>query len=514
MGKPTEILLAHAFSGESEARMPSLSPARLVRQLLFHRWFIPLTLSVIGCGYVLWEAAWLNGYAPRTLLGLVLLGVAGPGLAWATLTWTLRVAQGFQQTEQRRERQHQQLLALNKIGEAVNQSLELDAVLNHALDLVLELMRLESGQVRLVQDGRLVLRAARCVSPTFVAAEPAIDLGQCVCGKAAQTGELIAISDLGRSPHFAPTACACEKFEAVLSVPVRTADRVVGVIHLASQMPRTFDAAERALLTTIGGQLGGAIEKARLHAELKTLNQQLEAHVAERTHELVAAKEELTRKADVLAQVLAEERRIEEKTRAQIAHDLHDGVQQLIIGALFETQAARDALQRNPLAAATCLVSAQDLLRRIEAEMRRAIYSLRPVALDAHGLVPALRELAEGFARRTQIECSVSVEGTPRRFNPDAEVVTFRIAQEALNNIHAHAHAQHAHIHLAWGVRELHAEIVDDGAGFEIAQVTRQTRTHLGLIGMQERAESVGGTFAVISRRGEGTRVSVRVPVN
>jgi signal transduction histidine kinase len=448
------------------------------------------------------------------LLGVGMLGIVGPVITFITLTYALDAVVERAHAEQERERQHQQLIALNKIGEAVNQSLELDEVLNRAIDQVLKVMNLESGEVRLIENGQLVLHTARGVSPEFTAEEFKIPLGQCLCGKSAQQGQVIAIEDLARVTRLERKACACERFQSVLSVPVRTNEHVVGTIHVGSRVPRKFDDAERTLLAAIGYQVGVAIEKARLHAQLKSLNLQLESRVIERTGELLKAKEELSNKADELRQVLVEERRIEERTRAQIAHDLHDSVQQLIVGALFETQAARDALGNNPTSTATNLTSTQMLLRQIETEMRRAIYSLRPTALDAHGLVPALREYVEGFAHHSEIECNVSFEGAVRRFNPDGEVAVFRIVQEALNNVKVHSRATHVQIHMVWGVRELRVEIVDNGKGFDLAQVTQEPRTHLGLIGMQERAQGVGGTLQITARVGEGTRVSLRVPVN
>ncbi len=233
----------------------------------------------------------------------------------------------------------------------------------------------------------------------------------------------------------------------------------------------------------------------------------------DRATEWLAVKEELARRAEALQQVLIEERRIEERTRAHIARDLHDGVQQLIIGTLFETQAAREALAEHPDTALQRLDSAQELLHRIEKEMRSAIYNLRPVALDAHGLVPALRECAESFADISQAACDVHVEGTPRRFNADAEVAVFRIVQESLNNIEAHAQAKSCHIHVTWGARNLKVEIADDGRGFDMAKAMREARTHLGLIGMRERAEGMGGVVQIWSRVGEGTRINLSVPL-
>ncbi len=485
------------------------------------RWAIPLTLSALGIAYTVWENLIVRANAVTaagTIVGFALLGVIGPLLTFLTLTWTWRVQQSLEQAERARERRHQQLVTLNAIGKAVNQSLDLDTVLEAALNQVLDTLHLESGEVRLIENGHLRLCSSRGVSPEFVAAEQNIPLGYCVCGQSAQRGELIAVEPLNPPSEWRQTLCACERFSSVLAVPVRTTERVVGVIHVASRTPRSFDAEDRMLLAATGQQVGVAIEKAQLHAQLKMFsedalraNAELEARVTERTRELVEAKEELARKADALRQVLAEDHRVEEKTRARIAHDLHDGVQQLIIGALYETQAARDSLARQPETAASRLITARDLLRRVEEEMRRTIYSLRPLALDAHGLVPALRECAASFERAAQVKCTLRVEGTPRRLEPDAEVAVFRIVQEALNNVEAHAQAQRVTICLCFGARELEVQVADDGVGFDVNQVTQQARTHLGLIGMQERAENIGGTLQISSRVGEGTHVILDV---
>ncbi len=480
------------------------------------RWVIPVTLSLLGLSYTFWESVLWDGYpitSGQVLLGVGLLGITGPLLTFLTLTWAHRAAASYEESEAARERQYEQLVALNRIGESVSQSLDLDIVLNRAIDEVLAVMHLESGEVRLIEDGRLVLRTARGVSADFLSAEQTIPLGHCLCGKCAESGELMAVEDGTRVSGLAYTGCAAEQFRSWLSMPVRAADRVVGVIHVASRVPRTFDASDRALLAAIGQQVGAAIDKARLHSEVKALNQQLEARVVERTGALVAAKEELAHKADALRQVLTEERRVEERTRSRIAHDLHDGIQQIIIGALFQVQAARESLAQNPFTAMERLDAAQELLHRIESEMRGAIYSLRPMALDAQGLVPALRECATSAGRAGLTPCELFVQGTPRRFNPDAEVAAFRIAQEALNNLETHAHARHARVSVCFEARAVQVQVVDDGQGFDRSELAQQTRTHLGLIGMQERAQSVGGTLQVSSRVGEGTSVTLNIPI-
>lgn len=244
----------------------------------------------------------------------------------------------------------------------------------------------------------------------------------------------------------------------------------------------------------------------------KAANLELESRVAERTLELEHARQQLSEKAEMLSAMLAAERRIEEKTRAGIAADLHDGVQQLIVGALYEIQSTRDTAIQNPASVPLRLSATQDLLRRIEAEMRRAIYSLHPVALDAQGLVPALRECTERFGRRTGITCGFKVDGRSRRLTPEVEVAVFRVAQEALNNVDMHAHARSVQVNLGFGNLALTLRVSDDGLGFDPCAIQKRASAHLGLISMRERVNSVGGTLEIQSQPGQGTIIVLSVP--
>lgn len=478
------------------------------------RYAVPALIALLGLLYTAWLVTTTGANPAWTVIGFVLLGVGAPAAVHLVLSRLEQKSHQLAAERLRYQREHRHLTALHAIGEAVNRSLDLDTLLQQALERVLAVMELDAGDVRLIEGGRLVLRATRAMSPAFIAAEEFVPLGRCQCGQAAQRGEVLVVEDLNHHPGLPRTACARERFGAVLSVPVQTTERVVGLIHVVSRTPRTFDQADRELLRAIGHQIGIAVERAQFHDELKALNAELEARVAERTRELEAAKEALAQTADALRQILQEERRIEERTRGRIAHDLHDSVQQLIIGALFQTQAARDLLPGQPGLAAARLVETQHLLRCIETEMRAAIFSLRPVALDAHGLVPALREIAAEFRRVAGIPCDVQLAGVPRRFDADAEVVAFRVVQEALNNLSTHARASAARIGIEFGSQHVSVEVSDDGIGFDLDAIQQQPRAHLGLIGMRERAESVGGELSIWSRPGEGTRVTLRVPVH
>ncbi|HEX7593554.1 MAG TPA: hypothetical protein VF429_05220, partial [Anaerolineae bacterium] len=108
--------------------LPEQGPARLARRLALYRWLIPLILSALGFGYTVWESILWDGYprlSAQVLIGFALLGVAGPALTLFTLILAARAAAERQNAERDREQQRQQLIALNTIGESVNQSLEL-----------------------------------------------------------------------------------------------------------------------------------------------------------------------------------------------------------------------------------------------------------------------------------------------------------------------------------------------------------------------------------------------------
>jgi signal transduction histidine kinase len=410
---------------------------------------------------------------------------------------------------------HERLLALAAVSEAVNSSLDLRTVLELALDRALEAAGLPAGDIRLLVGHHLELVASRDVSPAFLAAEGQIPLGHCFCGHAARHGRIALIEDLSGLPGLSTSACACERFAAIVSVPIRAGSRTVGVLHAAARDARAFGDEDRVLLEAIGQQIGVAIEKARLHEELKALNRDLEARVAQRTAELAATQDALAEKAEQLRQMLVGERRIEERTRARVAHDLHDGVQQLIIGALFELQAARQMTRsgENASFVGERLAAAQTLLRELETEMRAAIYNLRPVALDAHGLAAALRESAATFQRATGVACAVTVQGQTLRLPQDAELAVFRIVQEALNNVEAHANAQRVMVRLSFEADLVTVEVIDDGRGFNMAGVRDAPRSHLGLIGMKQRAEGIGGSLDIWSGAGQGTHLTLLLPV-
>jgi signal transduction histidine kinase len=194
----------------------------------------------------------------------------------------------------------------------------------------------------------------------------------------------------------------------------------------------------------------------------------------------------------------------------RIAHSVHDEAGQLLDAArLAMSDLDRDAspvLQER-------LSQVRAILEQAETELRKLSHELRPIILDDLGLTPALQLLAEGMARRSGL--TVQVETClDERARPNVETAVYRIVQEALTNVIRHAAATNVRIQLTRDGRgNLCCSVRDDGVGFDMVSVlSRRQKGGLGLIGIRERLNAVGGTLQIHSERGWGTELRVEIP--
>jgi len=192
----------------------------------------------------------------------------------------------------------------------------------------------------------------------------------------------------------------------------------------------------------------------------------------------------------------------------RIAHALHDEAGQL----LASVHIAVDVVARElPARSRVRLERVKDLLNQVEEQLRRLSHELRPTILDNLGLRPALEFLAQGVSRRTGL--SITVEGgTEGRLASSVETAVYRLVQEALNNVTRHAQAKCVTVQLQRDARVIRCTIGDDGVGFDVTSVfARKREQGLGLIGMRERVNSVGGTLQIISAPGGGTTIAAEL---
>jgi two-component system sensor histidine kinase UhpB len=196
----------------------------------------------------------------------------------------------------------------------------------------------------------------------------------------------------------------------------------------------------------------------------------------------------------------------QEEERRRFARDLHDEVNQSLTGILLRLEAlAQDvgADQRPQVA------ELKDLTGQAMDELLRLARQLRPTALDDHGLGPAIEAQARGFSERTGIEARVAVDGDPSRLDEEAQIVVYRVAQEALSNAAQHARPGRVDIRLSAVGEGVELRVRDDGEGFD---PLAPHRGGLGIAGMAERARLAGGVLDLDSQRGSGTELTLRLP--
>jgi signal transduction histidine kinase len=298
-----------------------------------------------------------------------------------------------------------------------------------------------------------------------------------------------------------------------LGVPLRLSDEPIGMIGVANRLGPYEDGHERLLLT-YAAQIAIVIRNAQLYEQLATTNSELERMVEDRTGQLHRTSEELARKAADLKTALEETVDAQENERQRIARDIHDGINQLLIGAMLELTSGRRRMELGQLQEAQqSLDSAHDILRSVEAEIRRVVQDLHPPALEALGLPAAVRRLCEQFEGFSGVSSRSSVLGSPARMPGQAEITLYRIVQEALHNVAAHAGAGLVEVELDFTPDRLSLEVRDDGRGFDPAESRSGTTGHLGMTSMRQRAESLGGELHVESAPGAGTVVRALVPV-
>jgi signal transduction histidine kinase len=416
-------------------------------------------------------------------------------------------------TEQRERLEALYHLAL-EIAELHDLQQVLDTALRHCLDLTAS----EFGFIGLnAAEGRtldVVAIHGFQATPHFYAQNHLIPLRPSIFARAVLQNRPVrsidAMHDTDRvgQPHGHPPV------RAFLGVPLRLRGEPIGMIGVANRAtPYTVE--HEHLLMTYAAQVAIAIRNAQLYEELKHAKDDLERKVEERTQELGQAKEALAQKALQLRLLLAQTVSGQERERARIAHDMHDGLNQLIIGAMLELKAARRRLttsSQDEVDAA--LVRVRAVLGQVDDEIKRIIHDLRPPTLDALGLPPAIDRYVEHLQTFTGLTYRIEVSGQPRRLAPEAEIGIYRVMQEALQNAAAHAQASRVWIRLRWHTYLVVLEVEDNGRGFATEQAVLPSEGHLGLAGMRERAENLGGTLTIQSGRGQGTRVRLRVPLD
>ena len=392
-------------------------------------------------------------------------------------------------------RRHYHLDALSRVSSAVSGLGNLPAILNVALDTVLQIFSGSVGGILLFDEKiqKLCYKAHRGLSAKY-AGEMCLTMGEGIAGKVAQTGEPILLEDISRTPDVTlPALISAEGLKGFISVPLKAKEKVVGVMNIASHLAGKFAIDDMYLLNSIACQLGTAIEQAKLYTQLSEGRERYQM---------------------LLRQAL----NIQEQERKRIARELHDETSQQLTALTLNLQAVNEMIEMGSFKDAEIkeiLKKAQSIAVHAGTEVSKLIRELRPTLLDTLGLPAAIHHLAEANFNSQGINASTEFQGMERRLPAESELALFRIIQEAMSNILRHSGAKNATVKIECDVDKCILHVEDDGKGFDVSEITSIDRRGrgAGLFGMKERVKLAGGICSIDSQLGKGTKITAKIPI-
>ena len=221
------------------------------------------------------------------------------------------------------------------------------------------------------------------------------------------------------------------------------------------------------------------------------------------------AEQSLLREHRLLLRLLE----LNERDRQLIGFEIHDGIVQEMTAIAMFLDAASDEVERKLGAAPEALTDGLRLLRGCIDEARRLIGGLQPPVLDEAGVIEAIRTLAKETLGKGKVQVALELDLDPSlgRLTPPLEMAIYRIVQECLNNVWQHSQAETARVELRRENDSVIIHVADQGVGFDPSQTKKK---RYGLFGIRERARLFGGQARIESSPGNGTRITVELPLN
>jgi two-component system sensor histidine kinase DegS len=203
----------------------------------------------------------------------------------------------------------------------------------------------------------------------------------------------------------------------------------------------------------------------------------------------------------------------QEEERGRISRELHDGLGPSLAAAVNRLRVAQRLIESDPRQAEKELEEVTQGLKANIQDIRHLIHDLRPLALDQLGLQGAIQQQLDRFQKQAGVTLSVGID-PEINLDPLSEVTVFRVLQECLGNVQKHAQASAVEVLLRRNEEGCWLSISDDGLGFDPASANNGGGEGVGLIGMRERAELVGGALSIDGGPGRGTRLTLTIPVH
>ncbi|MGM0922132.1 MAG: GAF domain-containing sensor histidine kinase [Bacillota bacterium] len=364
-----------------------------------------------------------------------------------------------------------ELQTLKTIAETLNQSNDLEQMLDDVLKKLLHVTGLETGWIYLIDSDKQYRLAADQKLPPALETEhkKAMCRGDCWCidkfadGRLNKAANIINCKRLEDAEQF--EWGETNEITHHATVPLRTGNEKIGLLNVASPNKTHFSTEELALLEAVALQIGTAMKRMKL-----VENEQHLALIAERN---------------------------------RLAQDLHDSVNQLLFSIMLTARGSKEMTEDQQMKEMLSYV--QDLSQEALSEMRALIWQLRPQGLE-NGIASALMN----YAKVLGLELETDIQGV-QTLPCDAEEALWRIGQEALNNCKKHAQIKTAAIRIHRSKNEVIMTIKDQGAGFSYNE--KLPLPSMGLQGMKNRVQKLNGTFQITSGINRGTEIEVKIPI-
>jgi signal transduction histidine kinase len=386
------------------------------------------------------------------------------------------MVRGVGRMQHRLERHNQELLALHSAGLDVAAELSLDAVLNKVVERARTLVGARYGALSVVNnDGSIQTFITSGVTAEVRARIGPPPVGHGLLGVVIHQGERLRLPNIGNDPRSYGFPPNHPVMRSLLAVPITCKGPFVGNLYLSEKHDGgLFTTGDEETLERFAVQAAIAIDNAHLHRQVA---------------DLAVAQE-----------------------RLRIAHEMHDGIAQVLGYVNTKVQAATEYLRRDKTEEG--LVQLRQLAvaaREAYGDVREAIVDLRTLPGAERSFEEVLREYIDRWKHQTSVDVKLAIDGD--LVIPAAvELQLVRIIQESLTNVRKHAKATRASVELHTEEGKLLLVVRDDGIGFAQSSRSRTVFPQFGMATMRERAESVGGTFSVESTPGAGTSVRVEIP--
>ena len=374
-----------------------------------------------------------------------------------------------------------------QIGQAMASTFDLDRLFQDTIDLAISVIDAQQATLMLLDRERNELRVQVSLGRSDRVGSHAIRPGRGILGWVVEHGEPLIVNDLEADERYDPEVdrVPCRVLHNMVAVPLQFRGRTIGVLQVCNKRsPFDFDEEDLSVLITLAAQVSIALANARLYNSLR----------ADRDRIIEA----------------------QEKTRHELARNLHDGPVQLLATIAMEIDYLERLIQARPSEVPEQLDALRRLLKRATQDARMLLFELRPVILETQGLVPALASYVERLREGSNFAPHFDAGNFRDQLRPQVAGTIFSIVQEAVNNIEKHAEADNVWIRLRQEGEELIVSVEDDGRGFDLDAVVAgyDQGTSFGLLNMRERAELIGGILSLESGPGQGrggTIVQLRV---